>query len=209
MRFMRAGTLKRLLGIPQSVRFDRAKAAQILPICKDAIIVARRKGDDASAATLSQAKEFLKRRAAGPNCCPGTSLRQCGVVIGRKATHCRTCTVALRVPVAPGLPVPVAQSRGRGRKIENPAGLVRAMELAGGNVQVARRMTGADQATLLNHAGHVRGGQRRTQAIPTARIIAIEEKFGAVAASEILGVDRKTIYRRKKRARKAETHHAE
>ncbi|MCX8155969.1 MAG: hypothetical protein N3J91_05910 [Verrucomicrobiae bacterium] len=70
-------------------------AIKALQHIKEQIVQARREGDDARAAELSEVKEFFKRRRRSNFC------QQCNAIISRNATHCRMCSRNRR-PTLPG-----------------------------------------------------------------------------------------------------------
>jgi len=192
--------LKQLLGVPAGERIGAVGYRDLLASNKQELVKARQAGDDKLAAALSLGRSVLKRRVRPQ--CPGTPNRECGVTISKHATHCRVCRQELGRPkIIPALPPPVTTSRGPGRRVSFAPGVVRAMELAGGNVQEAKRMTGLDERTLERHAGHIRGGQRSVRALSTEHIRGVVERTNKSAAARILGISRRTIWKRLKAER--------
>jgi hypothetical protein len=95
---MKTNQAKAVAGIKYKVT-TREEHARAEDDCVRQIITARREGNDARAAELSEAKTFFQERARARNTCAA-----CGVTISRGATHCR---IHQRSRSARALPSPV------------------------------------------------------------------------------------------------------
>lgn len=118
----------------------RVGAERALAYCKSEIVSARKSGDDARAAAVSEAKEFFKKRAGSRNRCA-----TCWAVINRGATHCAICATIRSRKILPPLDSTPAQRKKASRRVDvSPEGgwLARYGFYAGPVQKVLRKWTG-------------------------------------------------------------------
>lgn len=138
---MKIQKAKSIARIPAHVSVaGRAGAERALAYCKSEIVSARKAGDDARAAAVSEAKEFFKKRMGSRNRCA-----ICGAVINRGATHCAKCASSRSRKILPPLDSTPARRKKASRRIDvSPEGgwLARYGFYAGPVQRVVRKWTG-------------------------------------------------------------------